>query len=94
MAPPESQKVWWRSGKRSAFDAYQKQLLHDASNQKPTYILERVEGTEEGIELGKETVAINLIKADLMTNEQIAQVTGLRVEQITQLRESLESDDE
>jgi ribosomal protein L10 len=35
-----------------------------------------------------------LIKADLMTNEQIAQVTGLRVEQITQLRESLESDDE
>jgi predicted transposase/invertase (TIGR01784 family) len=94
---------------KAAFDAHQKQLRHDASNYTSTYILGRVEGKEEGIEigkeegieigkeegieLGKETVAINLIKSELMTDEQIAQATGLTVAQTTQLRESLQSND-
>jgi predicted transposase/invertase (TIGR01784 family) len=89
-----------------AYDEHQKQIRHDASNYKSTYILGRVEGkekgieegieigTEKGIEIGKEEVAVNLIKTDLMTDKQIAQATGLRVEQIAQLRISQQSDDE
>lgn len=91
---------------KAAYDQHQKQLRHDASNYKSTYILGRVEGKEEGIEIGKEegieigkeegkeVIATNLIKLGLMTNEQIAQATGLAVEQVARLRASLENDGE
>ncbi|NQZ09623.1 MAG: hypothetical protein HRT35_20935 [Algicola sp.] len=79
---------------RIAYDQHQKSLRHDASNYQSTYILGRVEGKEEGIEIGKEEgkeeIAINLLQSNLMSIAQIAQITGLTVEQVTALKASLE----
>ena len=56
----------------------------------------REEGLEEGIEKGfekgrednKEETAINLIRMDVLSNQQIADAVGLSVEHVKQLRES------
>jgi predicted transposase/invertase (TIGR01784 family) len=71
---------------RIAYDHHQKSLRHDASNYQSTYILGRVEGKEEG----KEEIAINLLASKLMSIEQIAQMTGLTVEQITTIKTFIE----
>ena len=52
----------------------------------------REEGIEKGREDNKEETAINLIRMDVLSNQQIADAVGLSVEQVKQLRESEQED--
>jgi len=52
-------------------------------------MLESIE--EVGIENGIEKTAKNLIQSELLTIEQIAEVTGLAIRKIKELSESLNS---
>ena len=49
----------------------------------------RKEGRKEGLEEAKKKTALNLLRADLLSTEQIADVTGLAVMKVEQLRRSL-----
>ena len=87
---------------RLAYQAYQKDLHHQASNFQSTYVLGemrgvekgKVEGKIEGKVEGKVEVAINLLKSGLMDNEQVAQMTGLDLHVVAQLRLSLNENDD
>lgn len=48
-------------------------------------------GREQGIEQGKEQILVNMIKADNISDEDIALYTGYSIEQITDLRARLDS---
>ncbi|NQZ11476.1 MAG: hypothetical protein HRT35_30355 [Algicola sp.] len=48
----------------------------------------REEGIEKGREDNKEETATNLIRMDVLSNQQIADAVGLSIEQVKQLRES------
>ena len=58
---------------------------------------QREEAWEEGMSIGRETGswqkavedATNLLKLDMLTSEQIAQVTGLNIDQVLELRDEL-----
>ncbi|MBQ9333082.1 MAG: hypothetical protein IJS12_01985 [Lachnospiraceae bacterium] len=51
----------------------------------------REQGIEQGIEQGKEQILVNMIKADNISDEDIALYTGYSIEQITDLRAGLDS---
>ena len=51
----------------------------------------REQGIEQGIEQGKEQILVNMIKADNISDEDIALYTGYSIEQITDLRARLDS---
>ena len=74
---------------RSAYEAYQKDLHHQASNFESTYVL----GEIRGVEKAKVEVAINLLKSGLMSNQQIAEMTGLDLSVVEQLKLSLDESD-
>ncbi|MCG5531374.1 hypothetical protein LRD18_10995 [Halorhodospira halochloris] len=52
----------------------------------------REEGLQEGERLGLEKTARNLISLNALTDEQIAQATGLSVEDIAKLRDEEQGD--
>lgn len=100
---------------KAAYDQYQKDLHHQASNYQSTYILGQVEGEEKGIkkgiekgikkgieqgieqgmEKGKVEKAINatvkLLQLGILTEDQIAQSMGLSVEQVIEIKQSLDN---
>lgn len=77
---------------RLAYESYQKELHHQASNYQSTYVLGEIQrrerGLEEGREQGKIEVALKLVPSELMNDQQIAQTTGLSSAQVAQLREN------
>ena len=52
----------------------------------------REQGIEQGKEQGKEQILVNMIKADNVSDEDIALYTGYSIEQIKDLRARLDSD--
>ncbi len=49
------------------------------------------EGIEIGIEQGVEGTAKNLLKSGLLTNRQIADVTGLKLKRVSELAKALKT---
>ncbi len=49
------------------------------------------EGIEIGIEQGVEGTAKNLLKSGLLTNRQIADVTGLKLKRVNELAKALKT---
>jgi predicted transposase/invertase (TIGR01784 family) len=47
------------------------------------------EGLEKGLEKGKKETALNLLRANLLPMDQIAEVTGLEIAEIEKLKRSL-----
>ncbi len=70
---------------KAAYDQYQKDLHHQASNYQSTYVLGRIEGEEKKATNG----AIKLLQLNILTDSQIADTMGLTVEQVTELRQNL-----
>ena len=51
--------------------------------------VQREEAMEKGIEKGMEKSAINLLKMDVLSPEQIAQASGLSLEKVLELQQQL-----
>jgi predicted transposase/invertase (TIGR01784 family) len=49
----------------------------------------RKEGRQEGLEAGKMETALNLLRANLLSPDQIAEVTGLEIAEVEELERSL-----
>ncbi|MFW5636065.1 MAG: hypothetical protein ACOC3A_05360 [Thermodesulfobacteriota bacterium] len=54
------------------------------------YDIIKKEGIEEGMEKGKKETAKNLLVLGVLTDEQIAQATGIPIEELRQLKEDIE----
>ena len=50
------------------------------------------EGIEIGVEKGVEGTAKNLLKSGLLTNRQIADVTGLKLKRVNELAKALKTE--
>ncbi len=73
------------TAERNDYELHQKDLHHETSLYQSSYVI----GLEEGIEKGKKLTAKNLLKLGTLNHEQIAQITGLSIEQIQQLEQYL-----
>ena len=53
-----------------------------------TYNIKKDVRYQQGREEGREEVTLNLLKSGLLTNEQIAEVTGSSLKQIQQIKQT------
>ena len=78
------------ASERRAYEAFNKKLRDIASanfTKEADIYFARMEGREEGIEIGMEKTALNAIKAGL-DNDTISKITSLTTEQIEALRKN------
>ncbi|QTA91487.1 hypothetical protein [Desulfonema magnum] len=71
-------------------DAYHQELMEFEEKEKMQYITtaERI-GIEKGERIGVRKTAENLLAMGVLTNEQIAQATGLTLKEIRKLKKSV-----
>ncbi len=62
----------------------------DIMMESAAYDIIKKEGIEEGMEKGKKETAKNLLVLGVLTDEQIAQATGIPIEELRQLKEDIE----
>mgnify|MGYP006311634199 CR=1 FL=1 len=54
------------------------------------YDIIKKEGIKEGIQISKKETARNLLLLGVLTEEQIAQATGIPIEEVRRLKEDIE----
>jgi hypothetical protein len=77
------------STEKAAYERHVHELRREASLYQSSYELGEIKGEAKGEVKGIELVAINLLRADEMSEDKIAQMTGLALKQVTALKSQL-----